>query len=177
MRRALSKSWFTYLLAATALALLLSGCSLDLTRQSELEEEISALSDELTPNPDLSPEEVVKTQVEALQHNNSDDKGIEVTFRFASPANKHITGPLGRFRKLIKSSAYSPMLNHKMAEYDPVEKSGDTVTQRVTIIGNNGAATIYLFQLSKQSDPPCKDCWMTDSVIAVPSKKQNLQGA
>ena len=177
MRQALFNSCIVYLLIATAFCLLFTGCSLDLAQQTEPEEEIAALSDELTPNLDLSPEEVVRIQVEALQYNNSDDKGIEVTFRFASPANKQVTGPLGRFRRMIKSSVYNSMLNHKMAEYDPIEESGNTVTQRVTIIGNDGTATIYLFKLSKQADAPCKGCWMTDSVIAIPTKKQDLQGA
>ena len=69
------------------------------------------------------------------------------------------------------------MLNHKTAEYDPLEISGDTATQRVTIIDPNGKAFIYLFKLSKQSTDPCRGCWMTDSVIAVPTRKQRLEGA
>jgi hypothetical protein len=120
---------------------------------------------------------VIKIQVEALQNNDDQDTGIEITFRFASPANKQITGPLGRLKRLIKNPLYSPLLNHKSVEYSPLEISGDTATQRVTIIEANGKATLYLFKLSKQTGPPCAGCWMTDGVMQVPTSKQNLQGA
>jgi len=125
----------------------------------------------------LPPDDVIKIQVEALQYNNADDQGIEVTFRFASPANQRVTGPLNRFKHLLKSPDYRPMLNHKTAEYGSLEISGDIASQRVTIIQTDGKATVYLFKLSKQSEGPCTGCWMTDSVLFVPTQKQNLQGA
>jgi hypothetical protein len=51
---------------------------------------------DLTPRPELSPEQVVQYQAEALQHNDEPktDAGIERAFRFASPSNKQMTGPL-----------------------------------------------------------------------------------
>lgn len=155
----------------------LTGCSLNLTAPENAEEEPEALHEELQPNPNLSPEEVVKIQVEALKHNDEEDRGIEITFRFASPANRQATGPLPRFIRMVKNPAYKPMLNHKLAEYDPIEISGNTATQRVTIIDSNGNATVYLFTLSKQVDAACEGCWMTDSVTVVPVKEQQLQGA
>jgi len=176
MQKFLSKSAF-FCFLVIAFLLIVAGCSLTLAPQTENAEQAAALSDELQPNPHLSPADVIKIQVQALQHNNAGDRGIDVTFRFASPANKHVTGPLNRFKRILKSPDYRPMLNHKTAEYGPLEISDDTATQRVTIIDPNGKAKIYLFKLSKQSDGPCKGCWMTDSVIFIPTKKQNLQGA
>ena len=167
-----------FILACLVAALFVTGCSLNLSAsESPAEVEPEAISEELQPSPDLSPEEVVKIQVEALQHNDDDDTGIEVTFRFASPANKQVTGPLMRFIHMVKNPAYRPMLNHKLAEYGSMEIDGDTASQRVTIIEPNGDATVYLFILSRQSEPPCQGCWMTDSVTVVPVKQQNLQGA
>jgi hypothetical protein len=131
---------------------------------------------ELQPNPELSPEDVVKIQVEALQQNDDNDSGIEVTFRFASPANKQVTGPLFRFKELVKNPLYRPMLNHKTADYSKMVFDGDTATQRVTIIESNGEATVYLFTLSRQNLSDCPGCWMTDSVSVVPTRKQDLQG-
>ncbi len=128
------------------------------------------------PNPDLLPEEVVKIQVKALQNNDEEDTGIKTTFKFASPQNKQVTGPLMRFRELVKNKAYRPLLNHKAAEYDPIQLDGDTATQRVTITDKNGQATVYLFTLSKQKNPPCEGCWMTDSVIMIPTRSQDLKG-
>lgn len=158
-----------------ALFFAITGCALSLNQEdSELN---AALGDDIQPNASLSPGDVIKIQINALQHNNADDKGIEVTYRFASPANKNVTGPLNRFKRLLKSPDYRPMLNHKTAEYDSLEISGDAATQKVTIIDPNGKANLYIFKLSKQTEGDCKDCWMTDSVIFVPTKTQNLQGA
>ena len=164
-------------LAGIFLIFSLSSCSLNSNQSPEVEEKAGPLSQELQPNVGLLPDQVVKIQVEALQNNDDQDSGIEVTFRFASPANKNATGPLARFKRMVKEPAYSPMLNHKLAEYGPLEMEGNTASQRVTIIGPNGQATVYQFILSKQSGPPCDGCWMTDSVIIVPTKRQNLEGA
>ena len=177
MKTVSSKFIFACLIMTTFAVLLLAGCSLNLTTPADVEEQPTTLDEQLQPNPDLSPEEVVRIQVEALKNNDNQDHGIEITFRFASPANKHVTGPITRFKRMVKNPAYSPMLNHKSAEYAPIEISGDEASQRVTIIESNGKATVYLFTLSKQTDPSCQGCWMTDSVTLVPVKRQDLQGA
>ncbi|GAB4422718.1 MAG: hypothetical protein Kow0031_00710 [Anaerolineae bacterium] len=161
--------------------LLVSGCapmSLELpaTGQSAAAEDETVPFPELQPGPELSPAEVVKIQVEALQQNDDEDNGIEVTFRFASPANKQATGPLFRFKEMVKNPTYRAMLNHKLAEYEAVVVDGDSATQRVTIIRQNGEATVFLFSLSRQTLPDCDGCWMTDSVSLVPTRKQQLQG-
>jgi hypothetical protein len=158
--------------------LALAGCAPVLAPPAPVEEPVEAKSldhDKIRPNPDLSPEEVVKIQVEALRNNDELDKGIEITFRFASPANKEMTGPLNRFVRLVKNPSYRPMLNHRTAEYAPIKISGDTATQRVTITGADGKASVYVFELSKQDLPDCQGCWMTDSVILVPTRQQELK--
>jgi hypothetical protein len=175
----MSKSSFLYSLIGVLLAIGLSSCSPFALQVPEIQAEPDIDNPAVAqaePNPELSPEEVVKIQVEALQNNDDLDRGIEITFRFASPANKQLTGPLYRFKQLVKDPAYRPMLNHKLAEYGPMEISGDVATQRVTIVERNGQATVYLFSLSRQNGPGCEGCWMTDSVIVVPTRKQDLQG-
>src|ERR1700704_5439214 len=61
----------------------------------------SALSEplDLNPNPDLTPQQVVEFQLDALRHNDepTTDAGIERSFRFASPSNRLVTGPLSHF--------------------------------------------------------------------------------
>ncbi len=44
------------------------------------------------PDPSLSPQDVVSIQIEALRNNDTpyENRGIEVTFNFASPANKRL---------------------------------------------------------------------------------------
>lgn len=155
---------------------LVSACSFTDLKTIELTPQQPALA-QVEPDPDLAPDEVVRIQVEALQQNNELDQGIEITFKFASPANKRLTGPLARFKKMVKEPVYRPMLNHKLAEYGPLEISADgtVASQRVTIIERNGQATVYLFTLSKQTGPPCDGCWLTDSVVALPTHPQGLQ--
>ncbi|GAC1396421.1 MAG: hypothetical protein NVSMB56_11130 [Pyrinomonadaceae bacterium] len=127
------------------------------------------------PNPKLSPEDVVKLQLEALQHNDtpSKDTGIAVAFRFASPANQVATGPLENFVLLVKNPMYRSLLNHKKVERDKIEVDGDEARQRVTITAAGGERIKYLFTLSKQKDGQFKDCWMTDGVERVTGIEQD----
>src|SRR4051812_33213541 len=69
------------------------------------------------PSPDLAPQDVVKTVMDALRNNDEKDTGIRITFSFASPGNREFTGPIDRFIAMVKDPAYAPMLNHKSAEY------------------------------------------------------------
>ncbi|MCB9077573.1 MAG: DUF4864 domain-containing protein [Anaerolineaceae bacterium] len=168
---------FFRIFATTLLVLIAAGCSSSLPETAQLvthSKQAIHLDDTLQPGPELSPEDVVKIQVEALQNNDSDDTGIEIAFRFASPANRQATGPLHRFTYLVKNPTYRPMLNHKLAEYSPIEISGDTARQRVTITGSDGSANVYLFDLSRQDTPACSGCWLTDGVSFVPTRQGNL---
>ncbi len=122
-------------------------------------------SDSLQPSPKLQPHEVVKIQVEALRENGVLNRGIEITYRFASPDNRKSTGPLARFTLMIKQGPYSTMLNHLRADYDPVISKADVAIQRVTILGADKKLVSYIFMLSRQQASPCKGCWMTDAVF------------
>lgn len=155
--------------------LLGSGCTLNaIERPDQGRPQAEALP---KPSPELSPDQVVRLQLEALQGNNEANRGIEITFNFASPDNKKFTGPLPRFVKMLKSPPYRSMLNHKSAEFDPIEISGDRAVQRVKLVGADGQAVIYIFSLSKQTEAPYKDCWMTDGVAFEPVKELPKQGA
>jgi hypothetical protein len=117
------------------------------------------------PSPELSPADVIRIQLEALQHNdNRTDDGIEVAFQFTSPSNKVYTGPLSRFRQIVRNPAFLIMLNHLEARFDPPHISGDLAQQRVTVRGTNGHIVIYTFILSRQRDEKYRGCWMTDGV-------------
>ena len=119
------------------------------------------------PAPSLSPSQVVTIVLNALQHNDdpSPDAGIATTFEFASPANRVQTGPLQRFALMIKNPAYRVMLEFKTAKRGRLEIDGDHAKQRVVIVGRDGSQVTYVFLLSKQSDGPFANCWMTDGVI------------
>ena len=122
------------------------------------------LSDALVPVPELSPGDVVRIQLEALRNNDERDRGIEVAFRFASPANRANTGPLPRFIRMIKQGPYALMLDFRRAAYGTVELRDNQARQRVTLTGAH-ARVSYWFHLSRQSEAPWADCWMTDAVV------------
>lgn len=117
------------------------------------------------PSPDLSPEEVVRIQVDALGRNDAPhvDSGIEAAFRFASPANKRVTGPLERFRLLFAG----PMIGHDGARYSEVQQT-DTEARMGVMLSTDAGPVGYVFRLSKQTQAPHQDCWMTDAVERVP---------
>ena len=93
----------------------------------------------LKPNSNIKPSEVVKIQLLGLQNNNEifndsgikpdrvieiqlsglqnndliyKDSGIEQTWNFAHPNNKKVTGPLDKFKRMIKGDSYQMMINH-----------------------------------------------------------------
>ena len=148
-------------------SLTVSGCTLNAFERSD-EAEVAALP---TPSPEFSPDNVVRIQLEALQHNDRTNKGIETAFNFASPDNKKVTGPLSRFIKMVRNQPYSAMLNHQSVEYETVKISGDTAVQRVKLIGSDGNSVTYIFKLSKQSAAPYENCWMTDAVMVEPTRE------
>ena len=121
------------------------------------------------PSPELSPREVVRLQVEALGTNDEpfEEAGIEAAFTFASPANKRATGPLARFRTLFDTPAYGPMIDHAGATYSQVQVEGRTAQMGVLLTTDDGEQVGYLFRLSKQTEPPYEECWMTDAVMRV----------
>ena len=121
------------------------------------------LAGTLVPRPGLSPGEVIRIQLEALRNNDDADRGIEVAFRFASPANRAHTGPLPRFIRMIRQGPYALMLDHHTATYGMVRIIGDHARQQVTLTGAR-ARVSYWFFLSRQEGAPCEGCWMTDAV-------------
>lgn len=121
----------------------------------------------LVPNPSLTPEEVVQFQLQSLGNNTNGD-GIAATFRFASPSNKKITGPIDRFSRLFDAEQYSPMLNHRDSEVKLLSNDGTVAEVMAALVDANGEYFWYQFRLSRQSKSPYNNCWMTDSVMRVP---------
>ena len=117
------------------------------------------------PSPDLSPEEVVRAQLGALQRNDEpfENAGVETAFRFASPANKRATGPLERFALLFDTPAYRPMIGHAAAEYGAFEVRGNAARGSAILTTPGGERVGYLFTLSKQTGE-FGGAWMTDGV-------------
>ena len=126
------------------------------------------LSEALQPHPSFTPGDVVRMQLEALRRNDGDNRGIAVAFRFASPQNRAQTGPFERFVTMIKNGPYGLMLKFRQALYDKSEVVGTQARVRVLLIGED-APVRFEFYLSKLTEAPFEDCWMTEGVgIAAP---------
>ena len=127
---------------------------------------------ELQPDPTHAPEEVVRIQTEALGKNDEpyENAGIEITFRFASPQNKLSTGPLPRFVGIVRSPAYEKMINHSGVEFGPAHIEEDVAQVPVLITAADGEKAGFVFRLSRQSDAPYEQCWMTDGVVPIAIK-------
>lgn len=123
----------------------------------------------LKPRPELTPDQVIEFQLASLQFNDrpAKDAGIETAFRFASPNNRKMTGPIERFVLIVKNPAFRPLINHRIAGYGPVVVRGDVAVGRVTVVAADGLAVDYDFRLSKD---PESGCWFTDGVIPIPPK-------
>ena len=66
----------------------------------------------IKPNIKIDPYQVVIIQLNSLKNNDNPviDSGIEQTWEFAHPDNKINTGPLEKFKKMIKGDAYKMLL-------------------------------------------------------------------
>jgi hypothetical protein len=119
------------------------------------------------PSPDLSPDEVVRLQVNALRAFQQDQSALNQCYVFASPANRAVTGPLDRFAAMVQNEIYSPLVRQTNALVGrPVIREGQA-TVLVTVLDASRTARCFRFFLSKQNDPQYRDCWMTDAVISV----------
>lgn len=129
----------------------------------------SSFAQDLQPSPSLTPEAVVQVQIEALRRNDipNPDAGIERSFRFASPSNRLVTGPLAHFITIVRSPPYSPLLNSISATVTDTQVEGDQAKVLVQIVSASGQEVYYLFLLSKQQTGACRNCWMTDAVLRL----------
>jgi hypothetical protein len=120
-----------------------------------------------TPDPSYSPAEVVSIQLDGLATNNDpvENAGIGTAYNFASPGNRRATGPFDRFVRMVKGRQYAPMVDHVEATTGPMERSGSSAEQRVTLTGPDDRTATYVFGLSEQSGGELDGCWLTNRVM------------
>ena len=121
----------------------------------------------LKPNSEIKPSEVVKSQLLGLQKNNSifKDSGIEQTWNFAHPSNKKATGPLNRFKEMIKGNNYQMMIDHLSHTITQVQSGDRWVQFEVIILDKEKIYHKFSWQVEKFTDDgPLKDCWLTTMV-------------
>jgi hypothetical protein len=131
---------------------------------------------DLKPNPALTPKQVIEFQLQVLQHNDelAENRGIERAFRFASPNNRTVTGPLQHFIQIINQPDYSALLHSASYLISQVEIENDRARSIVTITTTADERVRYVFILSRQSGGEYQGCWMTDAVLPVQDDQDDL---
>ena len=126
---------------------------------------ISFADNLVKPSPDINPIDVVEVQLFALQSNDESDFGIRQTWEFAHPRNKIATGPLPRFTSMIKTPAYSILLNNLKFETKEIFNDGKTAGIAVRIEAKDNKAYTYMWTLEKIiEEGPLNGNWMTSGV-------------
>jgi len=126
-----------------------------------------SLAEILKPSSEIKPEQVIKIQLSALMKNDNlyKDRGIIQTWQFAHPNNQKMTGPLERFKKMIKNDSYSMLLNHSDHEILEVYLSNKVATFEVTILDKEKKYYKFKWQVEKYNiEGALKDCWLTTAV-------------
>ena len=121
------------------------------------------------PNNGIEPYQVVKIQLRSLKKNDDPkkDNGIEQTWEFAHPSNQKNTGPLNRFKTMIKGKSYMMLLNHLDHKVIEVKSTDLTALFEVTILDKDKAYYKFNWTVEKYiADGPLKGCWLTTIVSA-----------
>ena len=126
-----------------------------------------SLAEIIKPSKDIDPGQVIKIQLSALMKNDNPykDRGIIQTWEFAHPNNQKITGPLERFKNMIKTESYSMLLNHSNHEILEVYMSNKVSTFKVTVLDNEKKYFKFKWQVEKYDrEGELNDCWLTTAV-------------
>ena len=126
-----------------------------------------AFGDLIKPNIEIEPKKVVKIQLSALMKNDNPykDRGIIQTWELANPNNQKITGPLEKFKNMIKPDSYSILINHSNHEILEIYMSSKIATFEVTVLDDEKKYYKFKWQVEKyEREGQLKDCWLTTAV-------------
>jgi len=125
----------------------------------------------IKPSIEIDPAQVVKIQLTGLMKNDSPykDKGIEQTWEFAHPNNKKFTGPLNKFKEMIKGDSYKMLIDHENHEVKQIFSNNEVVVFEVVIMDIDKKYFKFKWQVEKYiKDGPLKNCWLT-TVVSQPT--------
>ena len=127
-------------------------------------------ADNIQPAKNLSAYDVVKIQLNALKNNNESKKndGIKQTWIFAHPNNQKNTGPLSRFKVMIKGKSYEMLLNHLDHKVVEIKSTDLTALYEVTVLDKDKTYYKFNWQVEKYTkEGPLKGCWLT-TIVSTP---------
>ena len=130
----------------------------------------SVSSEMVKPNINIKPDQVIKIQLQGLMKNDAPykDKVIEQTWELAHPIIQRFTGPLSRFKEMIKGDSYNMLLNHISHEVMEIYSDDKKAVYEVTVLDTNKKYFKFRWQVEKFLDKgPLKNCWLT-TVVSQP---------
>ena len=130
---------------------------------------LNANAELVKPNNGIEPYQVVKIQLRSLKKNDDPrkDNGIEQTWEFAHPNNQKNTGPLERFKTMIKGKSYAMLLNHLDHKVVEIKSTDLTALFEVTVLDKDKAYYKFNWTVEKYTaEGPLNGCWLTTMVSA-----------
>ena len=121
----------------------------------------------IKPSSNIEPYKVVKIQLSSLMKNNypNKDAGIKQTWEFAHPNNQRVTGPLERFKIMLKGDSYKMLLNHLDHKIVAVKIINGVADYEVTVLDIEKKYYKFNWRVEKYIlDGELKDCWLTTMV-------------
>ena len=128
---------------------------------------VTLKADLINPSSSIQPKEVIQIQLTGLMKNDNyfKDSGIKQTWNFAHPENKKNTGPLPKFKMMIKGKSYQMLLNHLSHTITEVGSSDKWAQFEVIILDKNKIYHKFNWQVEKYTlEGLLKDCWLTTMV-------------
>lgn len=118
------------------------------------------------PSSALSPLDVVKIQLDALQNNDllPNDAGIRFAFQYTSPQNRRSLGSLTDFIKLLKHEAFNQIIGFERAELETLYLDRRQARHDVHLFRKDDVVS-FLFLVSRQVREPFDGLWLTDAVM------------
>jgi hypothetical protein len=126
---------------------------------------LAPLPADFVPQTELAPREVVALQLAAMKESRTRPDAIAECFALASPENRAVTGPLAHFEELVRSPAYLPLVEQRIATIGSAVVRDRHATVVVNVIDQHHRASIFRFFLSQQTLPNAGACWLTDAVV------------
>ena len=127
-------------------------------------------SEIIKPSTGINATQVIKIQLEGLKKNDTPnkDRGIEQTWEFAHPSNQRFTGPLSKFKEMIKGESYNMLLNHLSHKVVEIYRDDKKAVYQVTVLDENKKYFMFRWQVERFLDNgPLKNCWLT-TVVSQP---------
>ena len=79
--------------------------------------------------------------------------------------NKKYTGPLEKFKSMLKSDMYEMLINHIEYKIDIISASENSATYRVTVLDDKKKYYQFEWVVKKyDKSGPLKNCWLTSGV-------------